>query len=298
MVHCNTIVHGKINDLLGSPEGESPIAFQVGGSNPEVLFKATQLISKYNFYEINLNLGCPSPKVQSGNFGASLMYDSSLVLDCINAMKDGIGNKVTQVTAKMRLGVDNQRIEETLPQFIESISVSGVQRIIIHARIAMLKSLNPKENRSIPPLDYNIVYQMKQKFSNLSIIVNGGLKTLDDCLKKLLWADGVMMGRSAYNSISQLNDVDSKIFGATQKPKSIYDSLQLYRPYFESQLEKGIPFSSISKHFMGVVNGVEGARKFRQTLSENMTNKLAGWDIVIKAISKTKLKELSENDNA
>ncbi len=265
MVAAAALVRGRAYHLLDHSIEENPLALQLGGSDPLELAEAASIGESHGYNEINLNVGCPSDRVQSGSFGAVLMKNPKLVAECCEAMGRSTS---TDITVKCRIGVDDQKPEQILPEFINHVSGSGVSRIIIHARKAILKGLSPKENRDIPPLDYDIVFKMKDKFPNLHISLNGGVKSLSaahDLLAK--GVDGVMIGRSAYQQPTQiLSEVDKKIFN-NETVRSPFDIAAAMRSYIKEHCEKGGKSHQVTRHMTGLFHGLPGAKTWRQYLS-------------------------------
>ena len=265
-----------------SPE-EHPVALQLGGSDPEELAKAAKMGSDAGYDEINLNVGCPSDRVQSGTFGAVLMRTPELVGDCVSAMAE---SSSAEVTVKCRIGVDDQDPEAVLPGFLETVRKAGVSRVTIHARKAWLQGLSPKENREIPPLDYDLVVRMKAAYPDMHISINGGVQTLDQALELLEQGlDGVMIGRAAYhNPADILTEVDRKVFGVNRE-MSREDVVRAMYPYIEKHLSAGGRLHQITRHMLGLFAGVPGARSWRRSLSENASLPGAGVETVEAALS-------------
>ncbi len=278
MVTTGALIHGPRERLLAHNE-EHPVAFQLGGSNPEDLAKCASFIEDCGYNEVNLNVGCPSNRVQSGRFGACLMAEPALVAECVSAMKE---NTKLPVTIKCRLGIDQLDQYEHLSHFISEVASAGCNLFIIHARKAWLNGLSPKENREIPPLNYDRVFQIKADFPALDIILNGGIKSIKDCLMLLNHVDGIMMGREAYQNPGILLDVDETLFTSTStttETACAHQQLQtslakrikiaaLMGDYIEKELDKGTPIKSITRHTLGLFNQLPGARSFRRVLSE------------------------------
>ncbi len=270
MLHCNAIVKGDRENLLRYSLDEHPLAIQIGGSDPKVLGEASQISEEFGFQEINLNVGCPSSKVQKGRFGAILMKEPKLVADCIRSMKISTS---LPVTIKCRIGVDEMDENQHLDEFVENTYNAGCETFIIHARKAWLKGLSPKDNREIPPLNYKRVYELKEKFPQLKIIINGGITSLDESLHHLNYVDGVMMGRKAYDDPFLLAQVDHKIFNEEKRDISLDKILLSLLPYIQSELDKGTKISHITKHLMGLFkghNGAKGMRKFFVSISDTL----------------------------
>ena len=265
MIAAAALVRGGAYHLLEHSIEEHPIALQLGGSDPIELAEAASIGESHGYNEINLNVGCPSDRVQSGSFGAVLMKNPNLVAACCEAMRRSTS---VDITVKCRIGVDDQNPEQSLPEFLNHISGSGVTRIIIHARKAILKGLSPKENRDVPPLNYDIVFKMKEKFPNLHISLNGGVTSLsaaNDLLAKGI--DGVMIGRSAYQKPTQiLSEVDKKIF-SDEAVSSPFDLAYGMRSYIKELCEKGGKAHQVTRHMTGLFHGLPGAKAWRQRLS-------------------------------
>lgn len=283
MVTAAAVVHGDRDRLLGFDPAEHPVALQLGGSDPAQLAEATRIAAGYGFDEINLNCGCPSDRVQSGAFGAVLMESPGLVADCVRAMRDATD---LPVTVKCRIGVDDQVPAQVLPDFLERVSAAGVNRFTIHARKAWLQGLSPKENRDIPPLDYDLVHEMKRLFPQLHLSVNGGVTTLDEVLSFLdAGLDGVMVGRAAYHSPADiLLDADRRIFGATGGTTAV-DVVHAMIPYIQTHLSGGGRLHQVTRHMLGLFQGRPGARMWRRTLSETAHRSGADERVVLQALS-------------
>ena len=281
MVTAAAIVHGDRDRLLGFSEQEHPLAVQLGGSDPELLYRAAQICHDYGYDEINLNCGCPSDRVQSGSFGACLMKQPPLVAECVSALKSA---SPLPVTVKHRTGVDQQEDYDVFAGFAAAQVEAGAAALIVHARNAWLQGLSPKQNREIPPLKYDWVYRLKQDFPEQQIIVNGGIRTLDACLEHLQQVDGVMLGREPYNNPYLLHDLDQVVFGRQQcATPGRSEMLHRFYPYIEQQLESGIPLMRVVRHLLGLFNGQPNARRWRRYLSENACRKDAGMDVLYRA---------------
>ena len=263
MLHSNAILNGDVNKLLEFKAEEHPLAIQLGGSDPSSLAEASVISEEFGFKEINLNIGCPSSKVQKGRFGAVLMREPELVSKCIYAMKKTIS---IPVTVKCRIGVDDMDEDAYLDKFIKEVSFSGCETFIIHARKAWLSGLSPKDNREIPPLNYQRVYKLKETFPELNIIINGGIKTIKESIEHLNYVDGVMLGREAYDNPFILTEVDSEIFSDAMHPIRRTDILYKLLPYIQSEIDKGTKISHITKHLMGLFKGFDGAKNIRKYL--------------------------------
>ena len=263
MLHSNAILNGDVNKLLEFKAEEHPLAVQLGGSDPSTLAEASVISEEFGFREINLNIGCPSSKVQKGRFGAVLMREPELVSKCIYAMKKSVS---IPVTVKCRIGVDDMDEDAYLDKFIKELSFSGCETFIIHARKAWLSGLSPKDNREIPPLNYQRVYKLKETFPELNIIINGGIKTIKESIEHLNYVDGVMLGREAYDNPFILTEVDSEIFSDAMHPIRRTDILYKLLPYIQSEIDKGTKISHITKHLMGLFKGFDGAKNIRKYL--------------------------------
>ncbi|ALX92194.1 tRNA dihydrouridine(20/20a) synthase DusA [Serratia fonticola] len=266
MVTTGAIIHGK-GDYLAYSEEEHPVALQLGGSDPAALAHCAKLAEQRGYDEINLNVGCPSDRVQNGMFGACLMGQATLVADCIKAMRDVVS---IPVTVKTRIGIDDQDSYEFLCDFISTVAGRGeCDMFTIHARKAWLSGLSPKENREVPPLDYPRVYQLKRDFPALTIAINGGVKTLEEAQQHLQHLDGVMMGREAYQNPGILARVDSEIFGHQSEVMDSVAIIESLYPYIERELANGTYLGHITRHILGLFQGIPGARQWRRHLSEN-----------------------------
>ncbi len=289
MVTTGAIIHGK-GDFLAYNQEEHPVALQLGGSNPVDLAHCAKLAQERGYDEINLNVGCPSDRVQNGRFGACLMAEPQLVADCVAAMRDVVD---IPVTVKTRIGIDDQDSYEFLTDFITIVSEKGgCEQFTIHARKAWLSGLSPKENREIPPLDYNRAYQIKKDFSHLNIGVNGGVKTLEEAKEHLAHLDGVMIGREAYQSPYLLAEVDQQIFGLDMPVKKRSEVIFEMFPYIEQQLSQGAYLGHITRHMLGLFQSMPGARQWRRHISENAHKKGAGLEVVRAALDKIPYQEL------
>jgi len=283
MVTTGAILHGK-GDFLAYSEEEHPLALQLGGSNPADLAACAKLAAERGYDEVNLNVGCPSDRVQNGRFGACLMAEPELVADCVSAMKE-----VTDipVTVKTRIGIDDQDSYEFLTAFISTVSEKGgCEQFTIHARKAWLSGLSPKENREIPPLDYDRAYQIKKDFPELVIALNGGITTLEDSIEHLNHLDGVMIGREAYHSPFILAEVDQQIFGLDTPIKKRSQVVEEMYPYIERELSNGASLGHISRHMLGLFQSMPGARQWRRYISENAHKKGAGIEVMQTALAK------------
>ncbi|MBY7997345.1 tRNA dihydrouridine(20/20a) synthase DusA [Vibrio fluvialis] len=289
MVTTGAIIHGK-GDFLAYNEEEHPVALQLGGSNPADLARCAKLAQERGYDEINLNVGCPSDRVQNGRFGACLMAEPHLVAQCVAAMKEVVD---IPVTVKTRIGIDDQDSYEFLTNFVTLVSdKGGCEQFTIHARKAWLSGLSPKENREIPPLDYPRAYQLKQDFPHLTIAVNGGVKTLAEAKEHLQHLDGVMIGREAYQSPYLLAEVDQQIFGLDTPVKKRSQVVQEMYPYIEQQLAQGSYLGHITRHMLGLFQNMPGARQWRRHISENAHKAGAGIEVVEQALAKIPYQDL------
>ena len=281
MVTAAAIIHGDRDYLLGYNEPEHPIAVQVGGSDPEQLYKAAKICSEFDYDEINLNCGCPSDRVQSGSFGACLMNDPGLVAECVSAM---IGASSLPVTVKHRTGIDQQDNYDDFCHFAEVQIKAGSQALIVHARNAWLQGLSPKQNREIPPLKYDWVYRLKNDFPDAEIIINGGIKTLEQAKTHLELVDGVMLGREPYQNPYMLHNVDDVLFADTRDSQPTrLDMLHRLYPYIETQMAAGMPLTKMIRHIIGLFHGVPRAKQWRRYLSEHAHKKTAGMSTLYEA---------------
>jgi tRNA-dihydrouridine synthase A len=280
MVTSAALVRGKQLRLLEHSQQEHPVALQLGGSDPQELAEAARLGAQAGYDEINLNVGCPSDRVQSGRFGACLMREPALVGDCVKAMRDAVS---VPVTVKCRIGVDDQDDYADLQHFTETMLGAGVEILVVHARKAWLQGLSPKENREIPPLDYQRVYRLKREFPQLLVIINGGITTVDAVQEHLAHVDGVMLGRAAYHDPYVLARVEAALHGVPLPTRE--SVLQHMRPYIEAELARGTSLKHISRHLLGLYQGEPGARGFRRTLSEGAHMPGAGWSLIEQAMA-------------
>lgn len=281
MITAQALHYGDVDYLLAYNPSEHPLALQLGGSDPALLAAAAQLGEAYGYDEINLNVGCPSPRVSLGRFGACLMLEPALVANCVLAMK-----AVTKlpVTVKCRIGVDNHDSYASLQHFIEVVAASGCSTFIIHARKAWLHGLSPKENREIPPLQYDIVRQVKRDYPALTIILNGGIKNLAQIEAELPYVDGIMIGREAYSNPYFLAEIQAKYYPGTSVLTRA-DIVKEMIPYIVQQVQKSVRLSSISRHILGLYNGVRGAAIWRRYLSEHAHKVGASAEIVEQALA-------------
>jgi tRNA-dihydrouridine synthase A len=277
MVTADAVLHGDRERLLGFDAAEHPVALQLGGSDPNKLAEASRIGEAFGYDEINLNIGCPSDRVQSGRFGACLMAEPGLVAECVAAMRGAVS---APVTVKCRIGIDDQDAEASLDKFIDVVADAGCSSFIVHARKAWLDGLSPKENREVPPLDYDRVWRLKARRPDLTIAINGGIETLSDATSHLERVDGVMVGRASYADPYILAEVDREIFGEQAPPPSRLDVLDRFMPYVEAELAKGVRLNQMTRHILGLFHGVPRARLFRRYLAENAHLDGAGLSVL------------------
>lgn len=290
MVTTGAILHGDQQRHLAFHEQEHPVALQLGGSNPQELAECAKIATAYGYDEINLNVGCPSDRVQNGRFGACLMATPALVAECLQAMQSATD---IPVTIKHRIGIDDQESYAQLEDFVGEIAATGCNTFIVHARKAILSGLSPKQNREIPPLHYDYVYQLKQTFPQLEIIINGGIKSLEECQQHLQKVDGVMMGREAYQNPYMLAQVDQVIYGDEKPLISRQEVIEKLYDYCQIKLQQGDQLNWISRHILGLYQGERGAKRFRRYLSENAHRADADLNTLKLAVA-----AISQDDNA
>ena len=282
MVTTGALIYGPREQLLQFNPDEQPVAIQLGGCDPVDLATCAKMAEDKGYAEINLNVGCPSDRVQSGKFGACLMAEPELVSDCMAAMINAVD---IPVTIKSRIGIDRQDSFDELSRFVEVVKQSGCDTFIIHARKAWLDGLSPKENREIPPLHYDRVYDIKKANSELKVIINGGIKTLAECQEHLKYVDGVMIGREAYQNPYMLSAVDSLLYDEVATPVERRDIIEQLKPYIEAHLVSGGRLQHISRHILGLYQAVPGAKIWRRTLSQNAHLRDAGFEVIEKALN-------------
>jgi len=282
MLTTGAVLHGDRVRLLGFDSFEHPVALQLGGSDPWALAQSARIAEDVGYDEINLNVGCPSDRVQEGRFGACLMAEPSLVGDCVVAMKSVV--KVP-VTVKCRIGIDDQNPDDALFAFTSAVKSAGIDALIVHARKAWLKGLSPRENREMPPLDYAIVYRLKAAYPDLEIVLNGGIATVDQAQTELGVLNGVMMGRAAYQEPWRLLDVDQLIFSTPAPFSSPKDAALALMPYIERELAKGVRLHSITRHILGLFHAIPGARAFRRHLATEAVKPGAGAAVMAGALA-------------
>lgn len=290
MVTTGAILHGK-GDYLAYHQEEHPLALQLGGSDPDALARCARLAAERGYDEINLNVGCPSDRVQNGRFGACLMGEAALVAECVAAMQAAVS---IPVTVKTRIGIDDQDSYEFLRAFIDTVSAAGCDTFIVHARKAWLSGLSPKENREIPPLDYPRVYQLKQDYPQLTISLNGGVQTMADIQTHLQHVDGVMVGREAYQNPYLLAEVDRLLYDDDHVVPSRHQVVLDMVPYIEQELAKGNHLAHITRHMLGLFQGVPGARAWRRYLSENACRRDAGVPVLLEALAKVSYQDAAD----
>ncbi len=284
MLTTGAILHGDRSRLLAFDTGEHPVALQLGGSDPADLAAAARIGEVEGYDEINLNVGCPSDRVQSGRFGACLMREPELVADCMAAMGAAVA---VPVTVKCRIGVDDQDPEESLFRLVDLCAAAGVRQFVVHARKALLKGLSPKENRDVPPLDYPLVYRLKAERPELTVVVNGGIGSLDEAEQHLAHVDGVMLGRAAYHTPALLGEVDARIFGESGTVSAV-EAVERYRPYIARELASGVHLAAMARHMLGLFHGAPGARTWRRILTVESVKPGAGLEVVDAALASVK----------
>ncbi|WP_425558005.1 tRNA dihydrouridine(20/20a) synthase DusA [Herbaspirillum huttiense] len=299
MVTTGALLHGDVPRHLDFDEQEHPVALQLGGSEPSDLAHSAKLGEQWGYDEINLNCGCPSERVQKGAFGACLMGEPTLVADCVKAMKDAVS---IDVTVKHRIGIDDVQSYDFVRDFVGQIAEAGCKTFIVHARNAILKGLSPKENREIPPLKYHYAYQLKQDFPELEILINGGIKTLPEIDEHLKHVDGVMLGREAYHNPYLMATFDARYYGDLDggRQPSRADVIEAMLPYIKRQLElhgdngRGLRLNSITRHMLGLLTGMPGARAFRQTLSDSKRLALGDPALLLEALQRTQAAQAAQ----
>ena len=285
MITTGALIHGDRDRYLKYNTEEHPLALQLGGSDPKDMANCAQMAADYGYDEININVGCPSARVQKGAFGACLMLEPALIAECINSMQAKAGN--IPITVKNRIGVDDHDGYERLAEFVRIIAEAGCKTFIIHARKALLKGLSPKENRDIPPLNYPMVYQLKKDFPELDIIINGGIKTIAECNDHLEHVDGVMLGREAYHNPYMLSQVDQQLYDSKETPPTREKILEQYLEYIQQQLDQGVCLNHMTRHILGLYHGIQGAKAWRRHLSENAPKAGATAEVVREAAQHT-----------
>jgi tRNA-dihydrouridine synthase A len=282
MISTGAVIHGDRTRLLAFDEAEHPVAVQLGGSDPAALAEAARICADLGYDEINLNVGCPSSRVGQGRFGACLMAAPRLVAGCVAAMKAAVQ---VPVTVKCRIGIDDQDTEQALDDLAGAAARAGVDALIVHARKALLDGLSPKENREIPPLDYERVYRLKRMRPDLEVVINGGIASIDQASEHLRFVDGAMMGRAAYREPWRLLEVDWALFGERPPAGSARAALESLLPYVERALARGERLHAITRHVLGLFRGVPGARAFRHHLAMHAVKPGAGPEVLVEALS-------------
>jgi len=281
MITVGAIIHGDRSRHLDYNQEEHPVAIQLGGSNPDDLALCAKIAEDYGYDEVNLNVGCPSNRVQSGMFGACLMAKPALVAECVSAMQNVVN---IPVTVKHRIGIDENDSVEELFEFVEKVAEAGCNTFIVHARKAWLEGLSPKQNRDIPPLRYDVAHELKHAMPQLEILINGGVRDLKTAEEQLKFVDGVMMGREAYHNPYMLSEVDSRFYGSNEKILTRFEIIEALYPYIEKELSKGERLHSVTRHILGLFNGLPGAKKWRRYLSENATKREAGVEVLYSSL--------------
>ncbi|MEN3930451.1 tRNA dihydrouridine(20/20a) synthase DusA [Microvirga sp. W0021] len=281
MVTTGAILYGPRERLLSYGETEHPVAVQLGGSSPKDLAECARICADYGYDEINLNVGCPSDRVQNGAFGACLMLEPEIVAECVSAMKAVVS---LPVTVKCRIGVDDQEPEVALFTLAEKVVAAGVDALIVHARKAWLKGLSPKENRDVPPLDYPLVHRLKQMYPDIPMAINGGIADWETITQQLEHMDGVMVGRAAYQEPEMLLEVDQRLFEDDRPVRNSFEAVEAYEPYIASQLEQGQRLSQMTRHMLGLFAGQPGARLYRRHLATEAVKREAGLEVLHQAV--------------
>jgi len=287
MVVADAVIHGDKDFLIAYNPEEHPVALQIGGSDPVKLAKASKVGEQFGYDEININIGCPSDRVQSGRFGACLMAEPNLVAECYTAMAEAVN---VPVTVKCRLGIDDPNLDETLPEFIDKVSAAGATHFIIHARKAWLKGLSPKENRDVPPLNYALVHAMKARYPHLDIVLNGGIKTIAEAKAETQGLDGVMLGRAAYHDPWILREIDEVFYGGASFTATREDIVQELIGYAARKEGEDRSTKALIRHIMGLYAGRPGARLWRRTLSEGMASGVKPSEVI--ALGAAAMKDL------
>jgi tRNA-dihydrouridine synthase A len=283
MVTSGAILRGDRDRWLRFDPREHPVALQVGGAEPAALAACAGIAEAYGYDEINLNVGCPSDRVRSGRFGACLMAEPALVAACVAAMRDAAA---IPVTVKSRIGIDDRDAYEDLRDFVATVAAAGCRSFAIHARKAVLSGLSPKQNREVPPLRYDVVYRLKREFPDLEVVLNGGVRSLDEAAAQLPRVDGVMIGRAAYHDPYLLAEADCRFFGDPGSPPSRPEIIARLLPYVAARLQEGVPLSAITRHILGLFNGEPGARAWRRYLSENAHRPGADVEVIREAAAR------------
>jgi tRNA-dihydrouridine synthase A len=291
MLTTGAVIHGDRQRLLGFDPAEHPVALQLGGSDPAALAESARIGEGFGYDEINLNVGCPSDRVKDGRFGACLMAEPQVVATCVAAMKRAVA---IPVTVKCRIGIDDQDPERALDEIARAVVAAGADALIVHARKAWLQGLSPKENRDIPPLDYDRVYRLKAALPHVPVIINGGIATIADAKAHLAHVDGVMLGRAAYQEPWRLLSVDPELFGEAPPHATMHEAIEALMPYIERELAAGTRLHSITRHLVGAFHGVPGARAFRRYLAEVCTKPGAGTEQLAEALRIVELRSAGQ----
>jgi tRNA-dihydrouridine synthase A len=300
MVTAPAVIHGDRERLLGFDPVEHPVALQLGGSDPAELAEAARIGEGFGYDEINLNVGCPSDRVQSGRFGACLMKEPGLVAECMAAIREAVS---VPATVKCRIGVDDQDPEVALFALVDACAAVGVDVFVIHARKAWLQGLSPKENRDVPPLDYGLVRRLKRERPHLSVSLNGGVASLDEAEAHLhagdgVQLDGVMLGRAAYHEPALLGQADRRLFGAATADVDAFAAIERYRPYMAARLAEGVHLAAMTRHMLGVMHGRAGARAFRRILTVESVRPGAGLEVLDRAVTAVREAEARASQRA
>jgi len=282
MVTTGAVLHGDRERLIGFDPAEQPVALQLGGCDPVALARCARIGADFGYVEINLNIGCPSERVQEGRFGACLMAEPTLVADCVAAMKSAVA---IPVTVKCRIGIDQQDPEVALESFATAVEAAGIDALIVHARKAWLAGLSPRENREIPPLDYDVVFRLKAAHPRLPIVINGGIASVEAAREHLARVDGVMMGRAAYQEPWRLLTVDPLLFGEPAPFANSKAAAHALMPYLERELSHGMRLHAMTRHLLGLFHGVPGARAFRRHLATEAVKPGAGAEVLAEALA-------------
>jgi tRNA-dihydrouridine synthase A len=282
MITTGAVLHGDRERLMGYSPLEHPVALQLGGSEPAAVAQAARIGEDFGYDEVNLNVGCPSDRVQSGRFGACLMREPELVAECMAAALAAVR---IPATVKCRIGVDDQDPEESLFRLVDLCAAAGVTTFIVHARKAWLKGLSPKENREVPPLDYPLVYRLKRERPGLTVVLNGGVADLEEADAHLAQVDGVMLGRAAYHAPSLLGQADRRIFGAPGEDVDPFEAVERHRPYLAAALKRGVPLAAMTRHMLGLFTARPGARAWRRILTVEGVRPGAGLEVVDRALA-------------
>jgi tRNA-dihydrouridine synthase A len=285
MITTGAVLHGDLAELLRFDPLEHPVALQLGGSEPSALAQCARIAEDFGYDEINLNVGCPSDRVQEGRFGACLMAEPDLVGDCVAAMKAAVA---VPVTVKCRIGIDEQDPETALEALTRAVEAARVDALIVHARKAWLQGLSPRQNRDLPPLDYDRVYRLKAAHQNLPIVLNGGIAGIAEAMRLLDRVDGVMMGRAAYQESWRLLEVDPEFFGAAAPFADPREAVEAFIPYIERELARGTRLAAMTRHLLGLFRGVPGARAFRRYLATEAVKPGAGSEVLLAALALVK----------